>query len=621
MNWLDAAPFWERLLFGVLGGALVWWSAVDLGALAFTGVGLRERARSAEAAALGYALAGSAVGVLALLHWIYPWVIVGLIAVQFVARWASGKRFPLSAPADAIGSFISMTLLDKSAVVATASAWLTGVVAAALPAIWWDPLAYHLPIVARAVQAHAFVVDPAMLQTSFVLLGEASALPAYVVGGSAGAAFATLGAGIVLALLCGGWAERIALETGRIATALVSCSALWLWLAPSFYVDIPFAMFAIGALSLAVEAADGRVRPAIAVAAGALAGAAAATKYSGVAVIGIALIALLLARWHVRVSEGARFVIAAAAVAGAWYLRTAMTTGDPVFPFLSVNASGEIGAFAQRYVSMTRSWCGAGDGVTDAIMLPWRLLTAPKTFCGDPGYALDVGSIFVLASLAAFRRTGAVLLACLALTAIWFFSSQQLRFLVPAVCLFAIAAAAGTVVAGPRLKAVGQAALLTLCVVGVAVDWIPGRLDASNSVAPAYTYIAGAQSGDDYLSARLEFYDAVRWIRDNGGGRVAALDDVRDYYFGSSATWFNPYYQPLSIDWSLPSYRRYAPLVAAGFRYLVVNANSAYVDRTPTGVDWRAVDEDAARGVLQPVYSRDMVTVFRFGRVARWTER
>ncbi|HET9343702.1 MAG TPA: hypothetical protein VFO25_12385 [Candidatus Eremiobacteraceae bacterium] len=619
MNWLDAAPFWERFAFGLAGGTLVWWAAIDLGAVSFSAIGLEDRARSPQAAALGYALVGTAVGALGLLHAIWAWIVVGLIVARFVMRCIQDRRLALSLPAGAISAFKVMPVLDKAAVVVTVCAWLTGAVAAALPATWWDPLAYHLPILARAVQAHTIAVDPSMLQTSFVLLGEAAALPAFIVGGTAGAAFATLGSGIVLVLLCARWAQRVAAGSGPIAMALVSCCALWIWLAPSFYVDIPFAMFAIGALLVASEPSD--VRSGVAVAAGALAGAAAATKYTGLVIIVIALIALVVLRGRVKASDVARFGAAAIVLAGAWFLRTALATGDPVFPFLSASAPGSVGLFAQRYVSMTRSWCGGGASASDAVMLPWRLLVSPKTFCGDPGYALDIGSIFVLASLAAFRRTAVVLALSFGLTIVWFESSQQLRFLVPAVCLFAIAAAAGTVIAGPRLRVAGQTVLLALCALGVAVDWIPGRLDASNSVAPAFTYMAGAQSGDAYLTSRLEFYGAVRWVRDNGGGRVAALDDVRDYYFGSTATWFNPYYQPLSIDWTLPSYRRYEPLTAAGFRYLVVNANSAYVDRTPTGVDWRVLDEDAARGVLKPVYSRDMVTVFRFGRVARWIER
>jgi len=614
MNWLDAAPFWERFAFGLAGGALVWWAAMDLGAASFSAIGLGDRARSPQSAALGYALVGTAVGALGLFHAIWAWVVVGLIVATFVARCVRERRFALSMPSGPISAFKKMPGLDKAAVVITGCAWLTGSVAAALPATWWDPLAYHLPILARAIEAHTFAVDPSMLQTSFVLLGEAAALPAFVVGGTAGAAFATLGAGIVLVLLCARWSENVATGSGHIAMALVSCCALWIWLAPSFYVDIPFAMFAIGALLVAVEQSD--VRSGVALAAGGLAGAAAATKYTGLVIVVVALVALFVSRGGVNASDVARFAAGAIVLAGAWFLRTALATGDPVFPFLSTSAPGALGLFAQRYVSMTRSWCGGGNSASDAVMLPWRLLTSPKTFCGDPGYALDIGSIFVLASLAAIRRTAVVLALCLALTIVWFDSSQQLRFLVPAVCLFAIAAAAGTVVAGPRLRVAGQTVLLALCAVGVAVDWIPGRLDASNSVAPAFAYVAGAQSGDDYLTSRLEFYGAVRWVRQRGDGRVAALDDVRDYYFGASATWLNPYYQPSSLDWTSSPSRRYASLEAARFKYLIVNANPAYVNRTPTGIDWRVLDQDVGDGVLHPVFSREQVTVFEFGPAA-----
>ncbi|HYK52712.1 MAG TPA: hypothetical protein VEV38_04210, partial [Candidatus Eremiobacteraceae bacterium] len=258
MNWLDAAPFWERLLLGAAGGAIVWWSALDLGALAFSIIGLEERARSRESAAVGYALVGTAVGFLGALHAIAGWFVVTLIAIRFFGRWVTDRRFPISIPSGAIDALRKMSSLDKAAIGVIACAVLTGVVAAALPAIWWDPLAYHLPILARALEAHTFAADSSMLQTNFVLLGEAAALPAYVIGGSAGAAFATLGAGIVLVLLCGEWAEDVAAGTGRIAMALVSCSALWVWLAPSFYVDIPFAMFALGALRLVTDTSDGR---------------------------------------------------------------------------------------------------------------------------------------------------------------------------------------------------------------------------------------------------------------------------------------------------------------------------------------------------------------------------
>jgi hypothetical protein len=266
---------------------------------------------------------------------------------------------------------------------------------------------------------------------------------------------------------------------------------------------------------------------------------------------------------------------------------------------------------------MTRSWCGGGTSFADAIALPWHLMTAPRSFCGDPGYALDLAAIFFVASLVYFRRTWPVIVACVALTAFWFASSQQLRFLVPAVCLYAIASAAGTAMVSPRLKTIGQSALLALCLLGVGVNWLPGPArDASNSIAPAYAYATGAQTAAGYLSQRLEFYDAARWLHAHGGGQpVAALDDVRDYYFGPATAWLNPYYQfKWDLDWSKPGTQRYLSLVHAGYRYLVSNANDAYVRRTPTGVDWHVLDADVRDGVLRNRFSANGVTVYELPR-------
>jgi hypothetical protein len=612
---LDAAPFLARFFFGVLAGGIVWWSATDLGRLALRALRVQRADDDPIAAALGYALVGCAVALLGLAHALSPLAFGVLLAAQFVTRWRLDRRFPIRVPQRLFARAKSFEPLDTAAAVVTGFAWLTASIAAALPASWWDPIAYHLPIAARALAQQTFAYDPGMVQTAFPLLGEAAAVPAFAFGGTAGAAFATLGCGIVLALICGEWAERIAAGSGRLAIALVSCSALWLWLAPSFYVDVPFAMFALGMLSLIVRKQAGEEAFGWAIAAGLLGGAAAATKYPGIAVGAIGLVAVLAAtRREQRLRTGIDFAAAALALAGGWYTRTALSTGDPLFPFLSTQAAGQLGDFAARYVSMTRGWCGGGATFADAISLPWRLLTDPRAFCGDPGYALDLGVIFFIAALALFRRMAIIFVACAFFTAIWFFSSQQLRFLVPAVSLFAIASAVGATATSGRLKPLAHTALLALCFIGVMVDWLPGSArDASNSIAPGYAYVVGAQSGDDYLSSRLEFYGAVRWLKDHrDGSQIAALDDVRDYYFGSFTAWLNPFYQPARhLDWSLPSRARYRSLTSDGYRYLVVNENAAYVARTPTGVDQRALDADVGNGTLRSMYrSADGVAVY-----------
>jgi hypothetical protein len=92
---------------------------------------------------------------------------------------------------------------------------------------------------------------------------------------------------------------------------------------------------------------------------------------------------------------------------------------------------------------------------------------------------------------------------------------------------------------------------------------------------------------------------------------------VRDYYFGSATAWFDPDYQSANaIDWTLPSPERYLR-GAAGYQYAFVNANRAYVDRTPTGIDWNALASDVRAGVLRPVFSSHGVTVYELPRARR----
>lgn len=622
MHPLDNASFLIRLAAGVAAGTLTWFVASDVGALLLRLLRLQSKNSWIIGPALGYAVCGTVVGLMGGFRLLFGPLAGGLFVAYVAVRILAARRLPY-APSRALLAFSKMPALQKAAIGAAVFGWITAGVAAVLPASWWDPVAYHLPIVAQVLAKHAFAFDPGMVQTGFPLLGEAAALPAYAIAGSAGAAMATLGAGIALALLCGAWSESIAEGSGPLATALVSCSALWLWLAPSFYVDIPFALFAVAALAAtALVRGDGEGPSAAALVVGLLAGAAAATKYPGLVVAAVGLLAVVgYERKSSRLRASIDFLAGAIALAGGWYVRTALLTGDPVFPFLTSKLASSVAVrdFADRYVAMTHAWCGGSATLPDALALPWRLLTEPRTFCGDAGYALDLGAVFVLASLAVFPRVLLPLSGAVVLTTTWFLTSQQWRFLVPAVCLFAIVAAVGATAATGRLRPAAHGALIALCVVGVLVNWLPGApRDASNAISPAYSYIAGAQTADAYLSQRLESYDAAVWLREHAPGAPAvALDDVRDYYFGLATVWANPFYQSaIRVDWTLPAEQRYARLAEDGYRFIVVNANEAYVGRTPTGIDWKVLAGDVQRGILHQAFAANGVTVYEL-RAAR----
>ncbi len=630
---LDLAPFWLRLIAGTAAGALTWVVAADYGSMlvsrwvSFS----HPAARAGVGAATGYALLGSAVALIGVAGFINTATLWVLLVVALAVRLPHHLRRARSLPGmwtQARAAVVRADLGAKLALVVIACAVLTGLANAALPAVWWDPIAYHLPIVASALEHGSLDFDPQMVQSGFPLLGEAAALPAYAIAGSAGAAMATLGAGLCVALLCWALADGMRPGSGIIAAMLAASAALWAWLAPSFYVDVPFSMFVLAAIVTALRL---RVEPGatadpaggvigFGALAGGLCGAAAATKYSG---LGATLVVLALVVWLAgphRARTLAGFAGGFALVAAGWYARALLLSGDPLYPFLSSSAGHVpvVRDFALRYVGMTRHWCGGGTSLADLASLPYRLIAQPRNFCGDPGLALRAGVIFALAAAIVIRQARPLVAIAVALTAFWFLTSQQWRFLLPALFLYATIVAAGTYAAGERLRKLGALMLAMLGVFVVGANWIPiARSQASASLVPALAYMSGRQSAADYLDERLETFSAARWLAQLGiaGTQIAALDDVRDYYFPLGTVWLNPYYQQaVVLDWRAPSAERYTALSARGIRYLVVNENPAYLNRTPTGIDWAAFAKDK-RVALREVFSANGVFVYDLGGV------
>ena len=619
MHQLDLAPFWLRLICGFVSAAVTWIIAADIGSsvvehfVHFT----HPAARLGVAAALGYALVGSSIALLGIVHATTPAVIIASLVIMLTVRLPILLKRLRSLPAacaQALDSFRRSDVAIRCALFVKVSAEATGVIIATLPAVWWDPIAYHLPIVAAVLRHGGFIFDPQMVQSGFPLLGEASATPAYALAGSAGAAMVTLGTGVCVALLAWALADGLAAGTGPIAGMLAVSSGLWLWLAPSFYVDMPFAMFVLAGIVVALQLSDDESLAAVAGLAGAFCGAAAATKYSGLAlaVIIVALVLFRARRLWTRALFG--FLAGFVLLAAGWYVRTLVATGDPVYPFgwQFFARSTLTSEFGQRYVDMTRHWCGGGSSFTDFVTLPYRLLVEPHQFCGDPGLALRTAVILAILALAVNARARGLAGICLIMMVVWFATSQQWRFALPAVLLCCAVAAAG-VAAAHRLRRATAIALSALAAYVVLTNWLPSlRSQASSTIVPAYSYIVGKQSAEQYLDTRLETFAAARWLRDHGvsGDHVLALDDVRDYYFPQGTIWANPYYQEvLAPNWSTSFDARYGTLAARGFRYIVVNANDAYLRRTPTGIDWSVFESD--RHHLVQLFSANGVAVYR----------
>ena len=296
-------------------------------------------------------------------------------------------------------------------------------------------------------------------------------------------------------------------------------------------------------------------------------------------------------------------------------------TGDPLYPFLTASSgAGALHEFARRYVDMTAAWCGGPATPGALLALPWNMLVDPGQYCGDPGYALRLGAVIFVAGLAAWKTTWRPALLAAVLTLLWFATSRQDRFVIPALCMFAITVAVALEHLPIRdgLRTLAGATLGLLSAVAVASAWLPSLIGVSaNSLVPSFDFIAGKESAPQLLSERLETYDAMAWLtpRLQADEHVLAIDDVRDYYLGGAAVWSNPYYQPVwSIDWSAPGSTRYLTFARAGFRYAIVDLHPAYLGRTPTGLDIATLNRDIDTGVLHRLYSANDVEVIALPR-------
>ena len=129
-----------------------------------------------------------------------------------------------------------------------------------------------------------------------------------------------------------------------------------------------------------------------------------------------------------------------------WIVKAAWFTGNPVYPFFYSTFGGpDWSQSCWRQFADWQSSLGMGRTVLDYIKLPFRVIMS-----GGAGYAHFDGSInkawlalVPLSVVAAFwnRTVRACLVVCGVYFVCWAGSSQQLRFLIPAIPVLAIGAA------------------------------------------------------------------------------------------------------------------------------------------------------------------------------------
>ena len=364
---------------------------------------------------------------------------------------------------------------------------------------------------------------------------------------------------------------------GLLAACLFTSLPMTLVEASTAYIDLAFAAFAVAAV-LCFAGAPTANRAHNLAWSGAFCGFCLGTKYFGWLIFGFLGIWLLIETLKTKPAGGARaialFGVIALAIGGGWYGRNWIWVGNPVYPF-AYGVFGGRGWTAQMATAYDASQAiyGFGRAPLDLLMLPFRLAMTPLNVGGFenlgvrgqplwplipgpitgeknglfdvlglllvtfPGPAIFAFGLPALVLALGRERPRAVTLAAALFGLLWIFwalTSQQVRYLFPALALLATVAGWGMATRAPKLtlaRWIGGAGL---------VAWLAfAPYFIARQARGSFDVIAGQETPDAYLTRTFAGYSAMRYLNAKvpADARVAVYGEPRGFYLDRSYFW------------------------------------------------------------------------------------
>ncbi len=466
----------------------------------------------------------------------------------------------------------------------------------------WDALAYHLADPKIFLGEHRIRLLPTEHHSNFpftmeMLFTIGLAFDGYVAANLFHLLTAIL---LVLALICFG--DRfLSRRAGLIAAVVFLSTPIVLWEATVAYIDLGLALFLFLAFylmllgmhseRLAGTAGSGGVDASgyrMMIAAGTLMGFALGIKYLALLPL-VFLIALAL--YHkTPIGRIAVFGAVACAIGSPWYVKNAIWMRNPVYPFAYSVFPGSKYWSADRaapYSDEQRSFGTAHDlgrpaeSLRNLATSPWQLLAHPALYTNRADFTVTslMGGLYAgfVLSLAGKARKPIVirdaLLVCGAMFVSWFFVSQHVRYLTPALPFGAVLCGYAAdhwmrlgrgspenVASTKRFQIVNMvtaysaagAVVGQVCVLGWGITMLPvaGRdailaygagLEPTALSVPEVAAEFQQQGERDRHLRRLASYSAAEWINQHAPERAGVIlyEDVHGFYIDRPYLWGN----------------------------------------------------------------------------------
>ena len=431
----------------------------------------------------------------------------------------------------------------------------------------WDALAYHLAVPKDYLREGRIYYVPYDHHSNFPFLIQMHYLLMLSAGSVAGAKLVHWLCGALLVLSVAAFSRRYFRGSEAVGAALVAGSPLVVWESTTAYIDLGSALFTWLAFYALVNSSAARRDGASVrwlVVSAVLMGFALGTKATVLGFWGMCLLGILgwnlitERRWAKETLPHAiLWASISLGIGAAWYVKTFLYTGNPVYPFAYSVFGGRYWSVqdAAQYAAEQARF-GFGKDPLNFLLSPLRVafeqyISPPPgrswAFTEQGLAGFDLGWGWLLALLPApfllkklSRPAVYSLLFAGGIWIFWFFVMQQGRYLLPALAALS-AGAAGVWAAGGRWVRLGIS-------VAAGLSLLNGLAAAGNLAAQG---AASLNSRRPPALAAGAVGAAENWINKNSqpGEKVALLDEVRGFYLDREYVWAQPDHAEGLIPW------------------------------------------------------------------------
>jgi hypothetical protein len=509
--------------------------------------------RFVYATALGLGILAYAVLGVGLVGWLrLPVVltIIGLMLACHIARPKAESGPEASADVQQPSPAIWAAALCLSAIA------LLALLAALVPPgeTDWDGLSYHLAVPKIYVRAGGIHYIGWMSHSNFPFTWEMLYTVGLMLHGAGLAklmhwlaACLTAAAGYFIARQMAGR------RAGLLAACCLACMPLAAWEATVASNDLAASLYTVLSLGAFLHwRRDGGKGWLLTC--GALAGFAAGCKMTAVLVIAfLALATTVESSKGRRLAQAAQLLAVALAIASPWYIKSAVWTGNPVYPFFYHVFHGKYwSASAAAQYSQEQISFGMGRGPLAFLLLPWNLTMHGSRFSNLPGLAFTIitqslGPLLLamvpLVWLSRLKREEKILLVYSAVAlAAWFWMSQHIRYVLPIGAVLCVMAGIGA----ERAAQAGIGKVVGLAYVSAGL-W--AALGLGLGLVDSCPAALGLEKESHYLDRTLRLYPMVKKVNSlPEKAKVIMYGETRGFYFDRDYMWGNHHHEMLRYD-------------------------------------------------------------------------